>query len=57
VLGNVKVSAITFDPAADTVSVTVSGRLTGIFPLTISETVTGPVECFRTAQSGGANCG
>jgi hypothetical protein len=39
------------------VSVTVSGRLTGIFPLTISETVSGPGECFRTAQSGGANCG
>ena len=57
VLGNVSVSQINFDPAADTVSVTVSGQLNGIFPLTISETVTGPVECFRTAQSGGANCG
>jgi Flp pilus assembly protein TadG len=57
VLGNVSVSQIRYDPAANTVSVTVSGRLTGIFPLTISETVTGPVECFRTAQSGGANCG
>jgi len=57
VLGNVSVSQVNYDPAADTVSVTVSGRLTGIFPLTISETVTGPVECFRTAQSGGANCG
>ena len=57
VLGNVSVSQIRYDPAANTVSVTVSGRLTGIFPLTISETVTGPVECFRTAQSGGADCG
>jgi hypothetical protein len=57
VLGNVSVSRISYDAAANTVSVTVSGRLTGIFPLTISETVTGPVECFRTAQSGGANCG
>lgn len=57
VLGNVSVSQIRYDAAANTVSVTVSGRLTGIFPLTISETVTGPVECFRTAQSGGANCG
>jgi Flp pilus assembly protein TadG len=57
VLGNVSVSQIRYDAAANTVSVTVSGRLTGIFPLTISETVSGPVECFRTAQSGGANCG
>ena len=57
VLGNVSVSQITYDAATNTVSVTVSGRLTGIFPLNISETVSGPVECFRTAQSGGANCG
>ena len=57
VLGNVSVSQIRYDPAANTVSVTVSGTLNGIFPLTISETVTGPVECFRTARSGGANCG
>jgi Flp pilus assembly protein TadG len=41
----------------NTVSVTVSGQLTGIWPLTISETVTGPVECFRTQASQGANCG
>ena len=57
VLGNVSVSQVTYDAATNTVSVTVSGRLTGIFPLNISETVSGPVECFRTAQSGGANCG
>jgi pilus assembly protein CpaE len=41
----------------NTVSVTVSGQLRGIWPLTISETVTGPVECFRTQASQGANCG
>jgi Flp pilus assembly protein TadG len=39
------------------VSVTVSGQLNGIWPLTISETVTGPVECFRTLKSGGRSCG
>lgn len=57
VLGGVSVSSISFDAAADTVAVTVSGRVVGIFPLTISETVSGPVECFRTAASKGANCG
>jgi Flp pilus assembly protein TadG len=57
VLGHVSVSRITFDAAAGTVSVTVSGRLAGIFPLTVSETVSGPVECFRTAASEGADCG
>ena len=41
----------------NTVSVTVSGKLTGIWPLTISETVTGPIECFRTQASQGAACG
>ena len=44
-------------PTAGTVSVTVTGRLTGIWPLTISETVTGPIECFRTQASQGAACG
>lgn len=43
--------------AGNNVSVTVSGQLNGIWPLTISETVTGPVECFRTLQSQGRNCG
>jgi Flp pilus assembly protein TadG len=57
VLGDVSVSQVSFDAAANTVAVTVSGKLTGIFPLTISETVSGPVECFRTATSKGANCG
>jgi hypothetical protein len=56
VLGNVT-SQTSFNQAANTVSVTVSGQLNGVFPLSISETVTGPVECFRTTQSGGANCG
>ena len=53
----VAVSQIKYDPGANTVSLTVSGRLSGIFPLTISETASGPVECFRTTQSKGANCG
>jgi hypothetical protein len=57
VLSNVAVSQIKYDPAANTVSLTVSGKLSGIFPLTISETVSGPVECFRTSQSKGVNCG
>jgi Flp pilus assembly protein TadG len=57
VLAQVSVSKLTFDPAANTVSVTVSGQLSGIFPLTITETASGPVECFRTAQSQGTDCG
>ena len=40
-----------------TVSVTVQGRMTGIWPLTISETVAGPIECFRTQASQGMACG
>ena len=40
-----------------TVSVTVQGKMTGIWPLTITETVSGPIECFRTQQSQGAACG
>ena len=39
------------------VSVTVQGKMTGIWPLTISETVTGPIECFRTQASQGVACG
>ncbi|MGH3176405.1 MAG: TadE/TadG family type IV pilus assembly protein [Streptosporangiaceae bacterium] len=39
------------------VSVTIKGRLTGIWPLTISETVTGSIECFRTQASQGVACG
>jgi len=53
-------SAVTAHAAAgggNTVSVTVSGQLKGIWPLTISETVTGPIECFRTQASQGAQCG
>ena len=57
VLGDVSVSHVNFDAATNTVAVTVSGRLSGIFPLAISETVSGPVECFRTSASEGANCG
>jgi len=43
--------------AQDTVSVTVSGNMTGVWPLTVTETVTGPIECFRTEASQGAACG
>jgi Flp pilus assembly protein TadG len=57
VLGNVSVSQVSYDQGTNTVAVTVSGRLAGIFPLTINETVSGPVECFRTSASGGAKCG
>jgi Flp pilus assembly protein TadG len=39
--------------AGNTVNVTVSGRLNGIFPLTITVTVGGPVECFRPLNLGG----
>jgi Flp pilus assembly protein TadG len=56
VIAGVSVSRIAFDQGTDTVSVTVSGKLSGIFPLTISETVSGPVECFRSSQSRGARC-
>lgn len=40
----------------NTVSVTVSGTLEGVWTLTVSETVTGPVECFRTQVSLGEQC-
>lgn len=52
-------SAVTAQAApatGSTVSVTVSGKLTGVWPLTITETVTGPIECFRTQASQGATC-
>jgi Flp pilus assembly protein TadG len=55
------ISAVTAQAApgqeAGTVSVTIQGKMTGIWPLTITETVTGPIECFRTQQSQGAACG
>jgi Flp pilus assembly protein TadG len=57
VLSNVSVTKVVLDQATNTVSVTVSGRLNGIFPLPVSETVSGPVECFRTNASNGVNCG
>jgi Flp pilus assembly protein TadG len=40
-----------------TVSVTVSGTVTGLLHLRVNETITGPVECFRTQVSQGAACG
>jgi Flp pilus assembly protein TadG len=52
-----QVTAQTGRGAGDTVSVTVSGKVTGIFPLNVSVTVSGPVECFRTQASQGAACG
>jgi hypothetical protein len=56
VLGHVSVTGLTYQPGANTVSVTVSGELSSIIPLPIHETVSGPVECFRTAQSAGTDC-
>jgi hypothetical protein len=52
------VSAAASGPAGgfEDVSVTVSGTLNWLFSLTVSETVTGPEECFHTAASGGAAC-
>ena len=40
-----------------TVSVTVTGNLNGVWPLRVAETVSGPIECFRTEASQGAACG
>ena len=42
--------------AGETVSVTVSGNLAGVFPRTVRVTVSGPVECFRTQASQGTGC-
>jgi Flp pilus assembly protein TadG len=42
--------------AGETVSVTVSGKLAGVFPRTVTVTVSGPVECFRTQASQGTGC-
>jgi len=52
-----RITARAFPGGGNTVSVTVSGRLTGVWPLTITETVTGPIECFRTQASQGTACG
>jgi Flp pilus assembly protein TadG len=38
------------------VTVTVQGTLNWIWHIKISETVTGPVECFHTLDSGGTQC-
>jgi len=42
--------------ANNPVSVTFSGTLKGVWSLTVSETVSGPVECFRTQVSLGEKC-
>lgn len=57
VLSNVTVPAPNFNQATSIVSVTVTGTMNGILPLRITETVSGPVECFRTQVSQGARCG
>jgi len=53
VLNNVQVPAPILDQATNTVSVTVTGKMNGIFPLPISATAGGPVECFRPAGGAG----
>jgi Flp pilus assembly protein TadG len=52
-----QVTARAAQGAGNTVSVTVSGTLNGIWPLPINVTVSGPVECFRTQVSQGTQCG
>jgi Flp pilus assembly protein TadG len=54
VLDNVQQPQISTD--GNTVSVTISGTLNGIIRLHISETVTGPIECFRTQATKGKSC-
>jgi Flp pilus assembly protein TadG len=38
------------------VTVTVGGNLSGVFPLHVGASVSGPVECFRTQVSQGTAC-
>ncbi|HEY1624949.1 MAG TPA: TadE/TadG family type IV pilus assembly protein [Streptosporangiaceae bacterium] len=38
------------------VSVTVSGNLNWLWSMTVSETISGPEECFHTVKSGGKQC-
>jgi hypothetical protein len=57
VLTDLSPPIVKYDQATNTVSVTVSGKLNGIFRLPVSETVSGPVECFRTSVSNGVDCG
>jgi Flp pilus assembly protein TadG len=54
VISGLKAQAVTGPD--QTVSVTVSGKLTSIVPLSVSVTVSGPVECFRTQASQGTGC-
>jgi Flp pilus assembly protein TadG len=44
------------DGTVQDVSVTVSGSLNWLWSMAISETVSGPEECFHTAASGGTAC-
>jgi Flp pilus assembly protein TadG len=51
------ISASAGGPGADEdVSVTVSGTVNWLWRLSVSETISGPEECFHTAQSGGTSC-
>jgi Flp pilus assembly protein TadG len=38
------------------ITVTVDGDLTGLFPLHVTASVSGPIECFRTQASQGTAC-
>ena len=53
-----KISAAASGPsgADQDVSVTVTGTLNWIWSLSISETISGPRECFHPVQSGGESC-
>ena len=56
--GNIQARAT--GSAVNQVGVTVTGRVVSIvfgLKLTIHETVTGPVECFRPDLNGGQRCG
>lgn len=54
VLSNVQAPDI--EQNGNNVSVTITGTLNGIFRLRISETVSGPIECFRTQATQGKVC-
>ncbi|MFY9931608.1 MAG: TadE/TadG family type IV pilus assembly protein [Streptosporangiaceae bacterium] len=38
------------------ITVSVGGDLSGLFPLHVTASVSGPIECFRTQASGGTAC-
>jgi hypothetical protein len=55
-LSNVTVPPPTGPGDDEDVSVTVTGSLNWLWSIPISETVSGPEECFHTAASGGTSC-